>query len=127
MKALSIKQPYAELILQSRKTIELRKWNANFRGEFLIHSSKTPDLNAMKKFGFNNLPCGFILGKVKLIEVKHYLDEEEHTKDRDKHLASNFFGNFGFVLKDIERTTPIAAKGNLNFWEFDFSKRNLII
>ena len=119
MKTLSLKQPYAELILQGRKTIELRKWNTHFRGEFLIHSSKIPDLSAMKKYGFNELPCGFILGKAKLVDVKKYIDEEEHEKDRDKHLASNFWGNFGFVLGDIERITPIVAKGNLNFWNFD--------
>lgn len=120
MKALSLKQPYAELILEGRKTIELRKWNTNFRGEFLIHSSKTSDVNAMKKYGFDELPNGFILGKANLIDVKHYPNEEEHKKDKDKHLASNFWGDFGFVLKDIERITPIAAKGNLNFWEFEW-------
>jgi predicted transcriptional regulator len=27
MKVLSLKQPFAELILQGRKAIELRKWN----------------------------------------------------------------------------------------------------
>ncbi len=54
MKALSLKQPFAELILQGRKKIELRKWNTSFRGEFLIHSSKTPDMMNMKKFGFTD-------------------------------------------------------------------------
>ena len=49
MKALSIKQPFAELILQERKKIEIRKWNTDFRGEFLIHSSKKSDEKAMKK------------------------------------------------------------------------------
>ena len=37
MKCLSICQPFAELIIQNKKTIELRKWNTSFRGEFLIH------------------------------------------------------------------------------------------
>ena len=119
MKTLSLKQPYAELILQGRKTIELRKWNTHFRGEFFIHSSKLPDQKAMENFGFKELPCGFILGKANLVDVKRYINGEEHTKDKDKHLASNFFGNFGFVLNDIERITPIAARGNLNFWDFD--------
>ena len=36
MKALSLKQPWAELILSEKKTIELRKWNTNFRGEFFM-------------------------------------------------------------------------------------------
>jgi hypothetical protein len=123
MKALSLKQPFAELILQGKKRIELRKWNTNFRGEFLIHSSKIPDKEAMQKMGFKELPCGFILGKVKLIDVKHYENEEEHAKDKDKHLASNSWGNYGFILENpIRFDKPIACNGSLNFWNFDESK-----
>ena len=118
MKALSLKQPFAELILQGRKKIELRKWNTNFRGEFLIHASKNPDLNAMNKFGFESLPCGVIVGKAKLVDVKHYSSEEEHDKDKNIHLASSEWGNYGFVLESPERVKPIQAKGKLNFWEF---------
>jgi hypothetical protein len=126
MKALSVRQPYAELILQGKKTIELRKWNTNFRGEFLIHSSKISDMNAMTKMGFKELPCGFILGKVKLVDVKHYKNEEEHLKDKDKHLASSFWGNHGFVLENPARfDKPISCKGNLGFWEFNEENKGI--
>lgn len=118
MKALSLKQPYAELILQGRKKIELRKWNTNFRGEFLIHSSKNPDEKAMKEFGFGDLPCGFIVGKAKLVNVKEYKTKEEHNKDKNLHLASDFWGNFGFVLENVQRVEKIPVKGNLGFWDF---------
>ena len=125
MKALSLKQPFAELILQGKKTIELRKWNTQFRGGFLIHSSKIPDAEEMQKRGFKELPCGFILGKVKLIDVKEYKSDEEHIKDRDKHLANSAWGNYGFILENPVRfDKPIACKGNLNFWNFDESKLN---
>ena len=117
MKALSIKQPFAELILQGKKKIELRKWNTKFRGEFYIHASKIPDKKAMEKFNFDNLPLGFIVGKAKLIEVKKYNNEKEHKKDKNLHLASNFFGNYGFILKDVKRIKPINYKGQLGFWE----------
>ena len=40
MKCLSICQPFAELIIEGKKTIELRKWNTKFRGEFLVHAAK---------------------------------------------------------------------------------------
>ncbi len=33
-KCLSLKQPYAELTVSGKKTIELRTWNTKFRGEF---------------------------------------------------------------------------------------------
>ena len=38
MKCLSICQPFAELIIQNKKTIELRTWNTKIRGEFLVHA-----------------------------------------------------------------------------------------
>jgi hypothetical protein len=43
MKCLSLKQPFAELLVSGKKTIELRKWNTKFRGKFLIHASKNLD------------------------------------------------------------------------------------
>jgi len=119
MKALSLKQPFAELILQGRKSIELRRWNTHFRGEFLIHSSLTRDNNAMGRFGFAELPLGFIVGKASLVDVKEYEDEVEFNKDKDLHLATSDWGNYGFMLKDVGRLEPISAKGKLNFWEFE--------
>ena len=43
MKCLSLKQPFADLLVSGKKTIELRKWNTKFRGKFLIHASKNLD------------------------------------------------------------------------------------
>lgn len=119
MKALSLKQPYAELILEGRKKIELRNWRTTFRGEFLIHASKTPDFLAMKKFDFgeNSLPLGGIVGKANLIDVKEYKSEEEHNHDRDLHLASSDWGRFGFILENPVRLNFMPLKGQLNFFE----------
>lgn len=120
MKVLSLKQPWAELILQGRKKIDLRKWNTKFRGIFLIHASKKPDDNAMKMFGFKNLLCGFIIGKVELIGVKDYRkNKKEFINDKDLHLADESYGGFGFVLKNVKRINPVFAKGKLRFWEYN--------
>lgn len=119
MKTLSLKQPWAELILQKKKKIELRKWNTNFRGEFLIHSSKIPDKENMKKLGFKKLLNGFIVGKANLLDVKKYKSKKEFNKDKDKHLATINWGIYGFILDNVKRIKPIPAKGKLNFWEFN--------
>lgn len=95
-------------------------------GEFLIHASKIPDEKAMKKFGFKNLPCGFIIGKAILVDVKKYKDKEEFNKDKDQHLATIDWGTYGFVLKNPEKIKPISVKGNLSFWEFDYQKKLLL-
>lgn len=122
MKVLSLKQPFAELVVSGKKTIELRKWNTKFRGNFLIHASKIPDKKAMKKFEFTELPVGFIVGKSKLVEIKQYLNKKECERDKGKHLANSSWGKYGFVLKNSKRITPISAKGKLNFWDFDYQK-----
>jgi len=119
MKTLSIKQPWAELILQGRKKIEIRKWDTKFRGEFLIHSSKIPDKESMKKFGFENLPLGFIVGKAELIDVKSYENDEEFLKDGNLHLAEKGWGNKGFILENPQRINKIKCNGTLGFWEFN--------
>ena len=121
MKTLSLKQPFAELIVSGKKKIELRKWNTKFRGEFLIHASKQPDENAMKKFGFNktDLVLGAIIGKAELINVKYYSSEKEHEKDKKLHLADSGFGEYGFVIKNPKRINPIKTNGKLGFWNFE--------
>ncbi len=126
MKALSLKQPFAELVVSRRKTIELRKWKTKFRGELLIHASKVPDYNSMKKFGFedNSLPLGCIVGKAELVDVKHYTNDANFMKDKKLHCADSSFGGYGFILKNIKRIKPIPCKGALNFWEFNYKDEN---
>jgi len=119
MKALSLKQPFAELIVAGRKTIELRNWNTKFRGRFFIHASKVPDKDAMKKLGFKELPLGMIVGKAELTDVKKYKTNSEHKTDKNKHLANSTWGKYGFILKNAKRIKNISAKGKLNFWEFE--------
>jgi|SRR3989344_9017081 len=127
MKALSLKQPWAELILQGRKKIEIRAWNTKFRGEFLIHASKNPDADAMEKFGFKDLPSGFIVGKAELVDVKKYNGKEGYQKDSKLHLSSSIFGNYGFILKNAARIKPVPYKGKLNFFDVnnEISFRNV--
>ena len=115
---MSFKQPFAELIVSGKKTIELRSWNTKFRGKFLIHASKVPDKEAMQRFCFTKLPTGQIVGEANLIDIKKYEDESEHKADKDKHLADSSWGRYGFVLKNVKRIKPIEAKGKLGFWEF---------
>lgn len=124
MKALSLKQPFAELVVSGKKSIEIRKWSTKFRGEFLVHASKIPDKLAMKKHGFEELPTGVIVGKATLVDVKHYESSTEFKKDQNKHLASSDFGDYGFILKNIKRLPKVPAKGQLGFWNFSVKYKN---
>src|SRR6516164_1264126 len=41
--ALSLKQPWATLLVHGRKTIEVRRWATRRRGLLLIHAARLPD------------------------------------------------------------------------------------
>ena len=81
-------QPFADLIISGKKTIELRKWNTNFRGEFLIHAPikiRTDDCKRLKIK--ENLLTGVIIGKAELYDVKKYNSSKELKSDQKFHLA----------------------------------------
>ena len=68
MKCLSICQPFANLIIQNKKTIELRKWNTNFRGVFLIHAPIKIRKEDCKRLKINEeFTTGAIIGKACLL------------------------------------------------------------
>ena len=123
MKCLSVCQPFAELIVDGKKTIELRKWNTKFRGEFLVHAAKNvlqEDCKRMK-ISPETMVTGAIIGKVSLVDVKKYNSDKELDVDRKKHHAeTNVTKNkYGFILEDPKKLrVPIEYSGKLNFFEF---------
>ena len=126
MKCLSISQPFANLIIQGKKTIELRRWNTHFRGEFLIHAPihiKKADCRRLKIK--EKLVTGAIIGKAQIYDVKKYNTVSEIKKDSKKHLASkNFLNNkYGFCLKNAKPfIIPIPCKGKLGFFDVKLKK-----
>ena len=84
MKCLSLRQPYAELVATGRKTIETRKWNTNFRGKFLIHSSKTIDkeISILLNIDCSRLTKGAVIGVACLYDVKKYTNKEDFLADK---------------------------------------------
>ena len=126
MKCLSICQPFAELIIQNKKTIELRKLNTNFRGEFLVHAPiKIRKEDCVKMKINEKLTTGAIIGKTELFDVKKYGSIKEIQKDKDKHLSTKKFQGktFGFILKNSKPLRiPIPWKGQLGFFDVDLPK-----
>ena len=129
MKCLSICQPFAELIIQNKKTIELRKWNTSFRGEFLVHAPIKIRKEECKKIKIKEkLTTGSIIGKVELYDVKKYESLKEIQKDKNKHFSTKNFQEkiFGFLLTNRKRFgIPIPYKGQLGFLDVCLPKIKL--
>ncbi len=126
MKCLSLKQPYAELLVSGKKTIELRNWNTSFRGKFLVHASKNIDKKRLDLLGidYNRLTLGAIIGSAVLYDVKQYRNKIELELDKNKHLADiEEFGfcRYGFMIKNTRRfKRSIPYPGMLKFFEVDY-------
>ena len=58
MKALTIKEPWASLIINGHKEYEFRSWKTNYRGKILIHAGLSKDKNNIKRFKGYNLDYG---------------------------------------------------------------------
>jgi len=108
MKALSIKQPWAGMILSCGKDVENRRRGTNYRGHLLIHASKKIDDLAARKFGLREPSgTGEILGYVKLVDCTKVITSEWHE-----------LGMVGWYFKNpIVFAKPIPWRGHL--WLFD--------
>ena len=125
MKVLTIKQPWATLIMQGDKRFEFRSWQTKYRGDLLIHAGKGIDKEAMKrlaKYLPNEIPLGKILGKVTLVDCIRMCPEFKEMllkENSDIYTKSSFSENFGWQVEDVQVfDEPIEAKGHLSLWEY---------
>jgi hypothetical protein len=121
IKALSIRQPWAWLIVNGFKDIENRTWPTRQTGTIFIHASKKPDLvdwHMIRRFMYNDQEYerlliekespgyfGGIVGQADIIDCV------------DQHESKWFFGPWGFVLTNQERLDFVEYKGRLGFFE----------
>ena len=129
MKCLSVSQPFAELIILGKKTIELRKWNTNYRGELLIHAPLKIRKDDAKRLKIDRkFVTGAIVGKVEIFDVKKYDSQKQVKSDQKFHFASKNFHDrtYGFLLKNAKAfRVPIPYKGQLGLFEVKLPKTKI--
>jgi transcriptional regulator with XRE-family HTH domain len=130
VKILSIKQPWASLIAEGYKTIELRSWTRDYRGPLLIHASQKFDKlsyltlrDLFPKIPFDDFeyPQGKIIAKCNLTDIME-LWNPVYAEMESKHLCPiSHFGHVGhgLVLEDVKKLPePIPVNGQLGLWEW---------
>lgn len=116
--ALSIRQPWAELIINGQKTIEIRQWSTEYRGLLWIHVGGKCDPYTEVAFGMSDLFRGGYLGRVVLRAVLP-LDPERWEAWRGRHLDRADYrpGLYGWLLSYPERfAQPISGPGRLSLF-----------
>lgn len=121
MKAISIRQPWATLIMNAGKDIENRCWPTTVRGRVLIHAAKgctryeledaidfAEDACGIRySVDLKTIPRGGIIGSVEIVDCVTRSD------------SPWFVGKYGFVLRNPRPMTFIPIRGQLGFFEVD--------
>lgn len=123
MIALSIRQPWAWLILHGGKDIENRDWSTKFRGRVLIHASKGMTRDEWESAWIHahstgaspkaleagltrdNIQRGGVVGSVEIVDCV------------ERSSSHWFVGRYGFVLRDPVPLKFTPFKGRLGFFD----------
>jgi len=120
--ALSVRQPWANLIVLGLKDIEIRTWATKYRGRLLIHAGTTFDRVAMWRFPMETVPRGAIIGSVKLADILRFT-RKTWKEEGDRHLDTGQFPletAYAWILEDQRPfSEPIPYKGALKLFRVD--------
>lgn len=125
MKALTIHNPYPEMILDGVKCVENRTWYTGYRGNLIIHAGKSRNWMQPGDWAIYGSRChwGAIVGIVNIIACVHidnicagkyngtswgnFLPEHDHTQ-----------GPWCWVLDNPRRLQyPVACRGRQGLWD----------
>lgn len=128
-KALSVKQPYADLLTRvvfldesgeyhAEKTIEVRTRNTNYRGDLLVCASAKPELPGR----MSGVTCGFVeLYDVKPIEqftTEDWAATCIPEKDRPRK-------GYGWMMRNPRRVVEMPIKGQLGVYNLIVPKGDI--
>lgn len=119
MKALSIRQPWAWLIIHGGKDIENRDWATNVRGPILVHASKGMTRAEYEDAAeyYDPGDIGPDLPSFEALERGGIVGQVEITGCAKASTSPWFFGKFGFVLANAKPLPFRPYKGQLGFFE----------
>ena len=98
-KAISLKQPWANLVAEGTKTIETRTWGTRHRGDIVICSSRKPPTH----------PAGCAIAVAELYDVRPMA-----KKDEEKTCCMLYPKAHSWLLRNIRKIDPsIPVRGSL--------------
>lgn len=131
MKAITLIQPWATLIILGEKKIETRSWSTNLRGEIVIHAGRKIDKSVFEKpyyhevfqkYGItpDNIITSSIIGKCKILDVKKTEDIVNIITEKERAFGNYEPERYGWILGDFEAIEPIkGVRGMLGLWNYN--------
>ena len=106
MKAISIKEPWASMIREGRKTIETRTWKTNYRGKILLCASQKPKSDI----------SGTAFATAELTDIRPM------TKADEKDACCEVYDRaHSWFLENVTPIRPFPVKGQLGLFDVDYN------
>jgi hypothetical protein len=124
--ALSIRQPWAELIISGKKSIEIRSWAPEYRGRLWVHTGLSHDHEIESLFTLTDLFRGGYLGSIRVSAIVP-LDATRWETWRSRHLdpGPHKSGLYAWIVDlPIRFHSPIPAPGKINLFYPDSNLQN---
>lgn len=140
MKALTLWQPWASLIMGGFKTYETRSWSTSHRGLLAIHAARKEPrwvsdllnrqlndanrlfwhcLTQMGYEAFPQLPRGKILGLVEINGILRVEEIRHRVTEMDLAFGDFSDGRFAWRINNIiPFDKPISVRGHQGLWEW---------
>ena len=122
MKVLSIKEPYASLIMMNIKKIETRSFKTKYRGELYIHASlsksnQNSELNKLVSPMYGEIICKCSLVDCVLM-TEEFIENLKKENPMEYKCGHYEVGRYAWILEDVKNIEPIKVKGKLGIWNF---------
>ena len=123
MKVLTIREPWASLIINGYKEYEFRSWKTNYRGKILIHAGMSNE--NISKFDIYNLEYskGEIIGEAEIVDcilVTEEFNNELLKKNSLVYGKTNHTSTYAWKLANIKKyDKKIPCKGKLGLWNYE--------
>lgn len=137
MRVLAVRQPWASLIIEGLKTIEVRSKPTNIRERVAIYASTTKQGTIEGEHGvdynYRILPTGQIVGTVEIVASSCCNDEIEYEIYKNEHRAHDEYFTYGktyfwHLRRPIEFAEPVPYKpprGAVVWSNFDMTEAYL--
>lgn len=125
MKVLTIREPWASLVINGYKKYEFRSWKTNYRGKILIHAGLGVDRDMLDRFKNYNIECvkGAIIGEADLVDcilVDIEFNDKLRSIDPVVYAKSSYVEKYAWKLDNIIKyDEPIYCKEQLGLWNYD--------
>ncbi len=119
MKALSIRQPWAWLIVNGHKDVENRTWPTHFRGRFLVHAGRRFDAQGYRRVRER---MGVAMPEPEAFELGGIVGEAELVDCVQSSDSPWFSGPHGFVLRHRRPLRFQALRGRQGFFDVEWTE-----